>query len=113
MKSDSQGVRYVQIWATATPTQAPMVSLKDPADPSLNYQQKSLLGVGNNSGQICPLLPGFVVFLLGGFLWKRRARKFSPHIPDAPGLRNEAQPVIGFRGHRSHLCRDKPLIYKF
>jgi hypothetical protein len=75
VKFDSQGVRYVADLGKGSADAGAKVPLNDPVDPSLNYQKKPLLGVGNNSSRLCPLLPAFLVFLLGGFLWKKRGRR--------------------------------------
>ncbi len=70
IKFDSQGKRYEADLGGGAAGAGATVEIKSPNDPSLKYQETTIPGVGNNS-QVCPLLPAFLIFLLGGFLLKR------------------------------------------
>jgi len=72
IKFDSSGNRFEAPLATGNAAAGATVPITSPDDPSVKYQPATIPGVGNNSNQLCPFLPAFLLLLLGGFLWKGR-----------------------------------------
>ncbi|MFH0737248.1 MAG: hypothetical protein V1827_01810 [Candidatus Micrarchaeota archaeon] len=69
VRFDYRGVRSEAELGNGSAGAGQSVQLKSPDDPSLEYIQKDISGVGNNAA--CPLMPGLVLALLGAVSLKR------------------------------------------
>lgn len=75
IKFDANGNRFEADLGSGNADAGANLSITSPDDPSLQYKPVTIPGYGNNSNQLCPLLPGFIIFLLGGFLWKKCGKR--------------------------------------